>query len=399
MTDSLAERIRALQRRTFVDYAARLSLSEGELLALMLMLIRQGLERPQVEPLPLQEAKRRKDLLALLASGDVFGLHQLQDQEIKEVVVGRIVTALLTGRLPLSNPENMVSLARAAGIAPFDPERLDNVVSLVQAIPLIGLYGTNFNAFVSGTPIIPDLPAVGYYRHLGTCIDYWNRLLVPAAIRAFDEIIGGKKYDFKAVDAAAQTAGGDDDFVDACGAVLSLAFEETAIVSIPASFAGEPRVEASIASFSAEHFVFFHEYGHLLLGHLQLGPGVQREHEADIWASWVAELSASKQRTYVQSLWQAFGIVSVLFLLMLIEGRKGNFASDTHPLSLRRFLRLAATLDEESRNTWHQMWFLLGRLVRPTLNARWPAQFGVGWTAPYRESLHKWVEELGGKAE
>ncbi len=93
----------------------------------------------------------------------------------------------------------------------------------------------------------------------------------------------------------------------------------------------------------AQDFVWFHEYAHLLLGHLVVGSCPEVENEADLFASTIiAELSR----------WNGFfsvGMVVMLMILVLMETQKGTPVTRTHPIAGIRLLTALSPFEESER--------------------------------------------------
>lgn len=76
----------------------------------------------------------------------------------------------------------------------------------------------------------------------------------------------------------------------------------------------------------AQHFVWHHEFGHLLRGHLERRPSHQVEREADEFA---AAVTLSKGVN--QAFWESVGVVFLFLSLRIVEQRNGTSANQTHP--------------------------------------------------------------------
>lgn len=138
------------------------------------------------------------------------------------------------------------------------------------------------------------------------------------------------------------------------GLILSLQFLfcDSAVINLPEpalSFVGErrkilPMLLAAVDG--AQSFVWFHEYGHLLKGHLRRRPSPTIEFEADDFAIVVTGNPTQKKGL---SSWAFLGVVFLFLALIAIEERNGGGAHESHPPARERLQRLLQRIERSNR--------------------------------------------------
>src|SRR5205807_9264812 len=99
----------------------------------------------------------------------------------------------------------------------------------------------------------------------------------------------------------------------------------------------------------AATFARLHEYGHLLMGHLEKPQRHALEYEADAFAYKVlTEASRGISGGYFGSFPVKVGAISLLVMLLLIEAIEKHLPSPTHPSAAHRIMAL---LQDESRES------------------------------------------------
>ncbi len=95
----------------------------------------------------------------------------------------------------------------------------------------------------------------------------------------------------------------------------------------------------------AQDFVYYHELGHLLMGHLAIGQSQRVEFEADQFARLVVgNTHTDNEGAYG---WRVVGAAIPLVLLAVLAAKAGNSSgSPTHPASRERVLAFARSFKE-----------------------------------------------------
>ena len=116
-------------------------------------------------------------------------------------------------------------------------------------------------------------------------------------------------------------------------------------------------------------FVWLHEYGHLLLGHLDRPTGQNVEYEADSFAIRALALNPlCQQRPEVFPL-ICMGVITLLLVIHILQVSQDHAESETHPSTMSRLYRYLG--DQELK------WMMARRIVaalRPACRSRWDIQ-------------------------
>ena len=244
--------------------------------------------------------------------------------------------------LPI-NWDYLYGLARELELSTADRRTL--VAEIVSALPHIPIFDAEFNAFVKRESLIDNIPCVCVYECL------------PSASRGLIDVFchGMFEFDAKRNGIALKTSkelkriGSERQFMDACKTCMDMVFGRTVVAvldpEVCASSNSDLFLPVRIMKASAHVFAWFHEYGHLLMGHLDRAPCHELEFEADLFAWRVVQGEASGDA--FKGPYTRFGAVALLSILQLIEIVQARSESKSHPAAGKRIVSLLQSADEQ----------------------------------------------------
>ena len=265
--------------------------------------------------------------------------------------------------LPINYPYLEI-LAKSLGLVPPKPDSKQLLQEFLLAIPQVNLFDLEFNAFVTRDSSIEGVPFICVYEQLLSTAPGLADVVLPALVSF--------RQDGSADPAPSSTIAHhahNPDFMEACKSCFQMLFcqSDQAFVSAQVqSWSKSSREDAARHGFvtlGAADIVWYHEYAHLLLGHLELPPAPRLEFEADNFAFLV--LLLQQDRGTAQQ-WMCLGVVLLFFMLVVLDCWRGNAPSTSHPPAidrLRKFLRISDVYSSFAAR--------LAALCNPTLEQSW----------------------------
>jgi len=127
-----------------------------------------------------------------------------------------------------------------------------------------------------------------------------------------------------------------------------------------------------VMSAGASRFAWYHEYGHLLMGHLAVGACPEVEFEADHFA-WLL-VNHQFGKTSSVAAWSCLGALALILVAGFLESASGVSQTRTHPPATSRIEALLATLNERDRNGLQEYLNAAVAICSPALSRFWSAR-------------------------
>lgn len=329
-----------LERESFSRYCAKTGHSVEQVQAYLLPIARAGfLDRLRLfgEVYGKEQAEKLRARFADSLTQGYLELNRAVVEFEREYMIAEIQAALPL--LPV-NYDYLRTLTAGVGLDAPRPDSPLVITDFLSAVPTVNLYDHEFNAFVSGKTVDTCMPAVCVYPHLFGSLHILIDLVLPAVIEPSAE--------FRSIDASARIAASSEFLGPCCEAMEIICCERFQLsgheVAQRLSYIDGGAIMLDITATAGWSFVWHHEYGHLLMGHLQTGAHPDQEHEADAFARTVLVTLAEKTGNYAS--WMLTGAIFLMVALWIIEKRHGLGSVTTHPPTMTRLDRLIAG------NTW-----------------------------------------------
>lgn len=236
-------------------------------------------------------------------------------------------------------------VATRFGLPIPSPSAPTKLADFITAVPCLFLFGHECNASVAERRWAHGLPVV--------CIDE----LLRVASQGFLDVV--MKQVFVSTEtlsaevvkpSAWSTIGSDPSFMKECSTAIDLAlgrrdvaFHDPGMLlsrSWPSS-----QLSCSVMFSGATTFARLHEYGHLLMGHLDMAHDPQLELDADRFAMTVLAGTYAKQRPDVVA-WYELGAIGLLVMFAIFEAIDCGSPSRTHPPAMQRLYCVTAGRDK-----------------------------------------------------
>lgn len=262
--------------------------------------------------------------------------------------------------------------ARALGISDQEHDDSQFLLCFLQAIPRVCLYGVKFNAFVDPT-LDGSLPYVGVYEHLISSCEAFLELVLKQVLWHDS---ARESAEFVDHDECGRR-GTDRIFIEALSTCLNCAMQKRDAMLLDEGLAlstGEPQLQFPLvmALGGSAEFAWYHEYGHLLRGHLERPSCQQLEFEADEFALMVLSLTQyGGKASDVVSWWHVMGGVSVLLLLGIVEKILGQGPSMSHPLGVERIASFLSHMSGSAAELFVRYICCTNEVCRATLKHYW----------------------------
>jgi hypothetical protein len=229
--------------------------------------------------------------------------------------------------------EHLSAFARLLHCEPPSPDNPASLQTFLERVPTINLYDQMFNAFVSGKTVAGGVPAVCVFPHLHGSLSILIDCVLPVVVE--------KSADFRPLDetlALARQPAFRAACVESLEIVCSERFELSDDVWDIERLTQWPGgvMSLDVTTLGGWSFVWFHEYAHLLLGHLYRQRGPELEHEADQFATTML-LQYGRKLGVEATTWMWTGATFVIIAMMVIERLRGGGAS--HPPTRERLDR------------------------------------------------------------
>ena len=214
-----------------------------------------------------------------IQQNDIFGQMKIVEVHANMTRLTHIIGGAPRQMLNYGYLQSIVENLHLPVLTPDD----DNALRvLLDSLPLRLIWDNNFNAFVTGETLIDDIPCVCVYHAITSGLKSLAAVVSTAIIQLGDPF---------PVVIRCKEIRNENSFKTDCRKALQSIFGEGDLL-IPISkqhaFGSQDQMQMYFYSMivsGAFDFVWLHEYGHLLLGHLLEGPSYHVEFEADEFAA------------------------------------------------------------------------------------------------------------------
>lgn len=284
---------------------------------------RETVEDPQADRSFAERLLRCEDLWSSLA---------LSESEIQPILA-RDIVQMVKDFNPHLDHDYLGELVKRLG---GDPSEFNGPATripfIVDTAPVAWVFDNVNFAVMQPFDEVDGLPLIRYDHHADSMLSAAVRFVLGKSL-AFD----GTRADLRDIDDVKSVSS----TAEACEDVRS-------ILALGRGESFEARIRATELSRSPKGrrvirmvdsmlkaFLLHHEYAHLLLPHVRIGPCHRAEYEADLFAS--AVMSIDRYKNLYQETWMG---IAMLFLTidMLTRGEE----TKTHPTAFSRFRELAA---------------------------------------------------------
>ncbi|MBN1937457.1 MAG: hypothetical protein JW934_22560 [Anaerolineae bacterium] len=340
LSGSQKTRLATLQKSSFYHFCKMHGYAPAEHEEFLLQLVKNDLQRIATAQGYDSYNQYPDDMKSVIDSTDYWTVtsneHKRRASQIAEDIVK------VQDLLPI-NWDYVRNLADELEIGYANKDEL--IRNVITALPHIPMFEVDFNAFVGKELLLDNIPCVCVHESL------------PTASRSLIDVLSNGMFHFNpdrnGVElrnpAELMEIGRKQWFMEACKTCMDMVLgrstggylerEACASLSIPELFLPIRTMTAT-----AHYFTWFHEYGHLLMGHLQRDPCHEIEYEADAFALRIVEATASND---LRGPYVRFGAFSLLTILHLIETVENVKESISHPPAKKRISRLLRMVKEE----------------------------------------------------
>jgi len=341
LSDRQARHLAKLKKQSFHRYCEEHRYSPDEHEEFLLKLVKSDLRRIATAQGYDSYDQYPDDMKSVIDSTDYWAVtcdaHKRRASQIAEEIVKS------QDLLPI-NWDYVKNLADELELKYTDKDEL--IRNVITGLPHIPTFEVEFNAFVGKELLVDNIPCVCVHESL------------PTASRSFIDVLSGGMFHFNPDRNGVELRNlselieisRDKKFMEVCKTCMEMIFGRStgavlyekylASLSTPELF-----LPVRTITTSAHYFVWLHEYGHLLMGHLLREPCHEVEYEADNFAWRVVEAKAAgnpHQGPYLR-----FGAFSMLNIFQLIEIVQNSIESESHPTARKRIRRLIRLVKEE----------------------------------------------------
>lgn len=207
-------------------------------------------------------------------------------------------------------------IAKMMGLSGVSEENPDSLKNFLLNVPLMNLFDLEFNAFVSEDTIIDGIPCVCVHTSLPELAEFYTNLflcvLIPEKVQSRMQLESDKAFNHKVK---------SREFVWSCvSGFLALLGATTELGMVPKYQFTKIHPQLTYEFLTSLHgssgFVGLHEFGHLLMGHLEKIYDPSLELEADAFA---AKTLVNKAKDWSTLQWIALGLAITFNILEMIE--------------------------------------------------------------------------------
>lgn len=301
----------------------------------------------------------------LLNAPDFWTFKRLQKERETQGIVRHICDNAHT--LPIA----YLYLARLCNQLNISTPRSDDSSSLstfLDSIPVVILFDLTFNAFVDEKILVDGvIPCVCMYDQLIVASDVFIDVVLAAAISTTSGMAAPTEQ------SRCRELGSQPSFQEELKQCIDLVLgiSERVDLKYDDLLRSNPDMllPFMIMSGGASRFVWYHEYGHLLMGHLAVGACHEVEFAADRFAWFL--MNHQFDKTSIAAFWNFLGALVVMLIIGLLEKIFDVSESKTHPPARSRMQALLATLTEHDRNTMQEFLDVVIAICNPTLARYW----------------------------
>ncbi|WP_157088152.1 hypothetical protein [Bradyrhizobium jicamae] len=332
LTPGQERTVRQIQEHSFRAYCKHAGYEEQEHAALLFSFARKKLDDilANVDLKDIDDDEQRQRLEAILKADNFLDLRQAEMEDRRKGYAKTLAAA--ADRLPIAY-EYTAGLCEKFGLAKPEAERPSSIRGWVEAVPLLMSWDWEFNAFMGKATLIDDLPCICIYESLLSACDAFLDCIAPVAINFGSKTRARPTSDCEAM-------GSESEFMERLHSCLRLLLGESNYgLASKDEIERKSRNTIMAMTEGSVQMVWFHEFGHLLLGHLEQPESHTIEFEADRFAlSVIANDTAGKPL----AVWPGLGSMTIFILLDIIETIEKHDETPSHPSAKRR---IKAALD------------------------------------------------------
>ncbi len=250
------------------------------------------------------------------------------------------------------------------------PSTLDTgfLKRFLESIPVVILNTCQFNAFVQKKYVLDKkIPCVFIFDHLSVAVGLFIDFVFQKAITIDSKM--ALPTDLK----ICNQIGEESSFQDAIKKIIDMVLGKTNQywTNYENMFSSNPKMSLQYMALicGATRFVWYHEYSHLLMGHLS-SPKEEwhlDEYNADLNAMRLLYYHYGTNDPFQLSFWESLGMLSTMYIIVLIEKILSMSESETHPPALKRLHVLIGQMPESSAKVLANYFNPVMELCNPTL--------------------------------
>jgi hypothetical protein len=363
LTTAQEVKIRWLQEMSFKRYCEVCGYDEHEHAALLFSLLKAKWNRVmQNAKVDILAHKEEVPALAILKQQNFLDMRRAEHEDRRLSYAATL--ANVAHHLPIAY-EYTARLCGQLGLAKPTARRPQSIATLVESVPLLSSWELEFNAFMGGDSVIDGLPCICIYEALLSACNVFIDCVAPAAIDFGIKSRARSMSDCRAL-------GCQSTFIERLHTCLRLLLGESNY-----SFGAEAELDSKTNNTilamteGSVQAVWFHEFGHLLLGHLEQPESHKIEFEADKFA---LKVMAADGQNSPFLIWLGLGGITSLVLIHVIETIKCADEGRSHP-SGRRRIEAAVDFWEEANpslaRAGRSYLQSLAAVCDPTLQQHW----------------------------
>ncbi len=367
LTAHQKQRIRTLHDDSFQAYCATCGYEPDEHAELLLGMAKAKfeyiLDGIDIKDIPTNLGSRLiSAIVKMRAATDFFEFRNVEHEERRQYICAAITR--LVPRLPIAY-DYAARLCKDIGLVQPSLAKPASIAQLIESVPIISNWDFEFNAFVTGASLIDEIPCICVYETLlSTCAAFLH-CIVPFVLDFKEK---AKLADIK----DAEAMGKQPDFINELHDCITMAMGKT-------NFVKQGAVETEKNTYSTVHvmveasvqFVWYHEFGHLLQGHLAQPQSNQLEFDAD---SFAFRIIAHEPKDQSLDIWFALGSLMPLVIIDILETVSQLHEAQSHPAAKLRIERgVHAFKTDNPRAVRPALGYLrsLAAVCNPTLKSHW----------------------------
>lgn len=366
LNDRQLKELSRLERDSFTRLCFRLRRNPDEYQQLSLTMAQRNLrefinghEYPEIASLHFSETQE------LLNAPDFWTYKRLQKDRETRSIVRHICNN--EHALPI-NYEYLSGLCNHLNISTIWSDDSGILCSFLDSIPVVILFDLSFNAFVEQRTLVDGaIPCVCMFDQLFVTSEVFIDFVLAAAISTTSGMAVPTNHS-RCFEIGTQPAF-QEELKQCIELVLGMSDRVDLIYDALLRSRPNMMLPFMIMTHGAQRFVWYHEYGHLLMGHLPVGPCHKVEFAADLFGWFL--LNHHFDPADIAAFWNFLGALVVMLLIALLEAILHVSESKTHPSARVRIRELLATLTEHDRNTMLKFLDAVVSICNPTLARYW----------------------------
>lgn len=372
LNESERRRLSQMEKQSFLRFCKRLGHSPEERASLILQGEKEDLIHlsQTISEDPTERSAFVQEVRPYIDAPDLWTLKRLAAEERVSRLTDEI--AANRTRLPIDWPY-LRQLAQDMALDLSDKDKGNLLRAILLNVPHIRRYDLHFNAFVKSESLLGRIPCVCVYELLITASRFFADVVARRMFRVGSsvELVGAVE---------AKRAGTHEAFMIACHECLEMALCKTDVIRLSAEDTAShtwPHLTWPIRlmAMGSQDFAWYHEYGHMLMGHLAAEQGHDVEYAADTFA-WQL-IKAFRACEHPELFWYRIGALSLLAIIHLLEVINKQPESATHPTAFDRLASICRDLEEPDRFTLFSPVGAMLALCEATLSKCYGVQYEV----------------------